>query len=393
MVKAKRSVRVAKKVVVVRKRVKPARARAPVRPTFGPVATIDTAPVSIGNSFNGAAPIITAIPNGQRIQGRDYLQSVDPTATSITSWTLVGGSPISPVAMISSGVKNLMTMYGNFCVHGIAVHFITSCTTGDVGSVMIYIGKQRGEPGLNTTSENFLPLVLSDPNTIISPVWKNCSAVFKPPPQWRPTDLFNSDGLHEQSSGEVFVYTRINSVNVPGYLVIDYDMSFMDMQANPKTLSLPVARMKYTQVKFVDGAATTGQVATYSWSGASALLMDAVTLSVAPSGVKIGDIYKVIINAQDGYVGAGTLSQAFAISMPIEGGAVTMAADNYFDGATVYAVTVAASVVVLYPNYYCASVGATPLIQTATINGGIHAFFAYVSLVGTVQGLLGQANF
>lgn len=387
-IKAGKPLRVRKVVV---KRARPGRAAA--QSTFGPVATIDTAPVSIGNSFNGAAPIISAIPNGQRIQGRDFLQNIDPTATTITSWTLVGGAPISPVAMISSGVKNLMTMYGNYCVHGVAVHFITSCTTSDVGSIMIYISKGRAEPGLNTTNENFMPLVLSDPNTIISPVWKNCSAIFKPVPEWRPTDLFSSDGLHEQSSGEIFAFTRINSVNVPGYFIIDYDISFQNMQANLKALSLPVARMKYTQVKLVDGGAVTGQVATYSWSGAAALLMDGVTLSIAPTGAAIGDIYKVIINAQDGYVGAGTLAQAFSINMPIEGGAVAMAATSYFDGATVYGVAVSATAIVLYPNYYAAHVGAAPLLQTATITGAVHAMIAYVSLVGTVQGLIGQSNF
>lgn len=382
-----------KRKVQVRARASRVRPRGNATPIFGPVTTIDTAPVSIGNSFQGAAPIITPIPGGQRIRGRDFLINVDPTGVAVTGWTLVAGAPITPVCMVSSGVKSLMQMYGKYCVNGVAFHYITSCTTGDAGSVMMYIGKDRGGPGLNTANANFMPVVLSDGNTVISPVWKNCSAVYHPPPLYLPSDTFNSDGLHEQAPGEIFVYTKLASVNIPGYLLVDYDLSFVNMQVNLKSLSLPVARMKYTQVRFYDAAVVNAQVAMYSWDVVGQFLLDGTTNTVAPTGSELGDIYKIIINVDDGYVGAATLPLSWQYNAPISGGASLIPATSYTDGATVFGVFTVGGAVAFYPNYYCASVLANPLIATAAAAAAPHGFVAYVSLVGSVGNQLTQSNY
>lgn len=371
------------------RRPKVARANGAVTP-FGPVSTIDSAPVSIGNTFGGTAPIVTPTPYGQRIQGRDYLLNVSATAATVTGWTLVAGSPISPVCMVASGLRGLMLSYAKYCVHGIAFHYITSATTGSAGSVVLYIGKDRSGPGLNTNGENFLPVVLSDPNTVISPIWKNCSAVYHPPPEWLPTDAFNSDGLHEQGPGEFFIYSRSASSAVPGYIIMDYDISFMDMQVNIKSLSLPAQRMKYTQMRFVDVVPVANQIATYD--SASGVLLDGTTTSGPPSAVQIGDIYKCIANTDDGYLGAALLGLAFSVVVGVAGGAATLTAPSYVDGATFYAMYIGGNGFVLYPNYYCASTSSTPLIQNPAIVGATHSFIVFASLVGTVMGGLGQSN-
>lgn len=389
----KAPVKVTKKVVVQTKRGRARAPKAPKVPTFGPVTTIDTAPVSIGNTFGGAKPVVTGIPDGQRIRGRDFLCNIDPSAATVVSWTMVAGAPISPLCMISSGVKSMVQMYGKYCVHGIAIHYITACTTADAGTLMIYIGKDRAEPGLITTNNNFLPVVLSDPNTVISPVWKNCSAVYRPSPAWYTTDLFNGDGLHEQGPGEVFAYIRIPSTNVPGYFLIDYDISFMTMQVNIKSLSLPVSRMKYTQVRMYDGAAVTGQVATYDIATVGQFLLDGVTSSTVPSGYVVGDIYKIIANNEDGYAGAAALSLSYTVNMAIAGGAASISVTSYQDGATFYGVATTNTALVLYPNYYCAYTGHNPLLQSLAINGAVHSYIAYISLVGSVIGGLLQANY
>lgn len=363
-------------------------------PIFGPVSTIDTAPVSIGNTFTGAKPIITAIPGGQRIKGRDFLVNVDPTATSVTGWTLVAAVPLSPVCMVSSGLKSMMNMYSKYMVHGVAFHYVTACTTGDSGSIMLYIGKGRGEPGLITDNPNFLPVVLSDPNTVISPVWKNCSAVFHPTPVWLTSDIFNADGLHEQAVGELFVFTRIPSANIPGYILVDYDMSFSNMQVNIKSLSLPISRMKYTQVRLADITPVANQVATYTWDFVGQFLLDGVTNTAAPSGAAVSDIYKIIININDGYQGMVPLNAAFFMNFNVAGGATVVPGGNFVDGATIYGVCNTVGLgLVLFPTYYAASTNATPLLQTAALVGALHSFIAHVSLVGTVAGILNQSNY
>lgn len=390
----KRPVRVV--VRTVPKRVRDANVRAARAPTpaFGPVATIDTAPVSIGNTFGGAAPVITPIAGGQRIRARDFLFNVDNTASTVTSWTLVGGAPISPLCMVNSGIKSMMQMYSRYLIHGIAIHYITSCTTGDAGAVMLYIGKNRAEPGLITNNSNLLSVVLSDPCTVISPVWKNCSAVHHPAPEWRPTDTIgSSDGLHEQSAGEAFVYIRIPSTNVPGYILIDYDISFMEMQVNLKALSLPVSRMKYTQVRLTDAAVVANQISTYDPAVALNFLLDGTTLSTAPPGAVAGDIYKIIVNTDDGYIGVA-MAAAFQQVYPIGGGSVVVAVAGYQDGATLYGVYSTANQITLYPSYYAAYSMANQLVATVASGvSGSHSFICYMSYCGSVNGTLSQSNY
>lgn len=363
--------------------------RSTPRAVFGPVTTIDSAPISIGNTFGGSAPVITQIPGGQRIKGRDFLMNIANTDATVTGWTLVAGSPITPVCMVSSGLRNMMQMYARYCVHGVAIHYVTACTTGDSGAVMLYFDKDRSAPGLNTNSANMLSVVLSDPNTVISPVWKNCSAVYGPAPQWLPTDVFNSDNLNEQSFGELFVYVRIPSNSIPGYILIDYDISFAEMQVNVKSLSLPVSRMKYSQVRLTNAVPVANLVATYSM--VAGLLLDNSTPSAPPPGFELGDIYKILIDADDAT--AGTVTTAWNTIMPVGGGSVQIPNNSMRDGSTIYGVIVSTTQMSLYGSYYGACTQANPLITTAALQaGGAHSFTTFMSLVGGTAGVLTQSN-
>ena len=161
------------KKVVVKERVKvkprPMKkkaARKTTKPVFGPISTIDTAPVSIGNTVTGSSPVVVPVEDGMRVQGRDFLMKIDNTATSITDWTLVGGVPLAPACMVASALKNFSNTYAHYVIHGLAFHFITSTNTSSDGSVMFYINKDRHGPGLPTDSPNFMPMVLSDHNTV-----------------------------------------------------------------------------------------------------------------------------------------------------------------------------------------------------------------------------------
>ena len=355
---------------------------------FGPVATIDTAPVSIGSSITGATPVIIPIEDGQRIQGRDFLITVDPTALTIVDWTLVGGSPVAPACMVASTLKHFSSTYAHYMVHGVAFHFITSASTATNGSVMFYINKDRSRPALPTDSSNFMSAVLSDHHTVIGPLWKNTTASYFPEPHWYSTSVFDGEQLLSQCPGELLMYTKSAEAGVPGYILVDYDISFRGLSLNPKTSLLPVSRMKYTQVTLT---ATTLVVVNASTTLALAMnsgtLLDGITPSSAPSGAIEGDVYKVIIDEDDSTF--TNASAATMLTILYGGGGTTPTPIT--DGFTCFATVTDTNTVVLFPNLISAIDGAAPFRWgvTATVTAKLPC---YMSLCGTVSGLLSQAS-
>jgi hypothetical protein len=324
-----------------------------------------------------------------RVQGRDFLMKIDNTAASITDWTLVGGSPLAPACMVASTLKGFSSTYAHYLVHGVAFHFVTSTNTSADGSIMFYVNKDRAGPGLPTDSNNFMPAVLSDHNTLIGPLWTNCTASYFPEPRWFPTDVFNSDDLYEQAPGELHVYTKTGSTAVPGYVLIDYDISFRTLSLNPKIQILPVSRMKYTQMRLSLTATAVTVGATIVELEDSGTSLDGVTAVTAPTGAVNGDIYKLIFNTNDATftnITAATAFQRFYVT------ALT-ATEPLTDGFTCYGVVTISGPIrlVLFPTYASALSGALPYRWgvTATIAVGIPA---YASLVGSYGGLIHQSS-
>ncbi len=376
--------------IVVKKKVKIARrknVRVPPPPVFGPVTTIDTAPTSIGNTYQGATPIVVPTRDGIRIKGRDYFLTVDTTSAAVLGWTLVAGAPLGLGCMVTSSLKGFANTYGEYMIHGMAFHYITSNSTSDTGSLMMYIAKDRAGPGLITSSPNLLSVVLSDHNTTIGPIWKNNTALSFPDPQWLTTDVLNDEGLHEQAVGELFVLTKTGQLDTSGYILIDYDISFREMQTNIKQLTLPVSRMKYTQVILSKFAAVTTGVTNMSVLTNAGFLLDGVTVSSSPSGGVVGDVYKVIFNVTNATLTNVTAGTLFQYLVAGTGNAVTIA-----DGFTCYMTMSGTSIGFLYPTYYAAVNGSSPFVSgvTATITIAIPA---YISLVGSLANGVLQANY
>lgn len=378
----------------------PARKRAPPPPvrmtkavvpttapaSFGPVSTIDTAPVSIGNTISGANAVVIPTKDGIRIKGRDFLCNVDATATSITGFTMVGGAPISPICMVSSAIKGFMNAYANYYIHGVAFHYITAANTGESGTLVLMINKNRAGPGIPTDGSTFLPTILSDHNTVMSPLWKNCSAVFLPPPEWYSTNIFNDEQLSAQSPGELFVFTK-SSQNIPqGYILVDYDVSFRNMQASLKQLTLPVSRMKYTQSRlFVSGSLVVNNAVNLGLSGT---LMDGATPAAPPSGYLVGDVYKCIFNMNDATLTGFTATTTFRHQL--QAGSINVDL-SLVDGFTLYAVAITTTNVTLYPNYPAAVAASGQLVWASTQPAGVISIPIYMSLVGSVEGALLQS--
>ncbi len=268
----------------------------PKKTTFGAVSSITTAPVSIGNSVRGSRPRVKQSVDGARIQGRDFAFALSGTASTITNWELIGGMPLTPCVLPSSILRNYCQMFQFFRVHRVVIHYITSSPTSQAGDVVFYYERDRLAPCPDYSNSNFLPYVLSDEATIIGPQWMNHSAVVVPPPEWKTTLFGNQSDLNEDAAGTVFMFSKTNAANSPGYILIDYDISFKSMAVNPRAGTLPVAR---GQSNFICLKTTSDTTA-----GSAAIFTDFTTgktianvTSNLPTGYMVGDIYKLIVQA------------------------------------------------------------------------------------------------
>jgi hypothetical protein len=358
-------------------------------PVFGPISTIDTAPVSIGNSVTGSAPVVVPIADGVNIRGRDFLISIDATDAGVTNWTMTAGCPIVPHALVSSVLKSYAGIYANFIIKGIAFHYITACATSVQGDMMFHVNKSRAAPGINFSSSNFMSVVLSDHNTVIGPLWKNHTAVYYPVLKTYSTDILNDEQLMSQGPGELFVFTKTASEQAPGYVLIDYDIDFVSMQVNVKALTFPVSRLKYTQmaITLTATAVTTSSDFATQITGTK---LDGTTASI-PSTFTVGDIYKGIIN-----ITASTLTNVNTSNLlqynTYTGTTYVNVPVSVSDGFTMYGVYYTTNAMLWYPTYEEAA------SQSASVNYnyGVNATITinipvYMSLVGSVGNLV-QSN-
>lgn len=261
--------------------------------SFGPVSQINTAPVSVGNSVQGSAPRVTQTTDGARVVSRDFAFALSSTAAAVTGWELIGGMPITPAVLPNSILRNYCQMFNKFKVNRIAVHYITSSPTSQAGDVMFYYEKDRTAPMCDYSSSSFLPYVLSDPNTVIGPQWTNHSVVLRPTREWKSTLYGNQTDLNEDAEGTVFFFSKTNSANSPGYLLIDYDITFKELSINPRAGTLPITRGQSTFATMVPlSTVTSGVAANWVWNSGKTI---SGTNSVGPPGAIPGDVYKCIV--------------------------------------------------------------------------------------------------
>jgi len=261
---------------------------------FGAVSTINTAPVSVGNSVRGSQPRVSQTTDGARVVGRDFAFALSGTATAVTGWELIGGMPVTPACLPSSILRNYCQMFNKFKVNSFTAHYITSSPTSQAGDVLFYYEKDRLAPMPDYSNSSFLPYTLSDPHTVIGPQWTNHSATIRPTRDWKTTLYGNQTDLNEDAEGTLFFFSKTNAANSPGYLLIDYDIQFKELSVNPRAGSLPIARAQSNFIALSYGGSTT--------AGAAALLNPvfggktiANLTSAMPNGAISGDIYKMVM--------------------------------------------------------------------------------------------------
>ncbi len=304
---------------------------------FGPVSAINTAPVSVGNSVRGSKPRITQTTNGARVVGRDFAFALSGTAAAVTNWELIGGMPLTPCALPSSVLRNYCQMFQKFKVNRVIVHYITSSPTSQAGDVLFYYERDALAPMCDYSNSSFLPFVLSDVNTVIGPQWTNHSILVNPTPDWKTTLYGNQSDLNEDKAGTIFMFSKTNAANSPGYVLIDYDISFKELSVNPRAGTLPIARAQSSFVCFTSPTTmSAGSAAIWTITTGKTI---ANTTSAAPTGASLGDIYKcrlqITASTQVNAAWAGGTTTPTTSNLLQYGG--TNKAITLDDGFTVYA--------------------------------------------------------
>jgi len=110
--------------------------------------------------------------------------------------------------------------------------------------------------------------------------------------------------IDEEASGVVYLYSKTNSANSPGYVLIDYDISFREVSVNPKAGLLPITRcqMSYMTLGATTVAATAG--VTTVVGSIQGVNIDG-TASAVPTGAIAGDVYQAFVFPTNSVV-AGT---------------------------------------------------------------------------------------
>ncbi len=357
----------------------------PAAGKFGPITTISTAPVAIGNSVTGSATeVLNSGPNSITLRGRDFMFSPIGTG-SVTTWTLCGGTPLSPAAFADTTLAQYMRMYAKYRFKQIVVHYITASPTSATGDVMFYYGKDRSSVFLNQTSPQLLGFVMSDPNTVIGPQWTNHSAVLKPTGEWKLTDYGMHDGIEEYADGELFLLSKTNTTSTPGYVIFDYVIEFAMHQLQPRLAEFPIPKIQWFQTRIGRNvtAVTTGY-STYNY------LLEVMgnnisgTAAAPPSSCQPGDVFKIILDVTNSAVGswtAVTVGTLFQIKTGATQHAITVT-----DGMTLYAV--ATTTAGAFGLYTTPSEAFNPVDTSAirygvadTITFGLQCWLSYVGSI------------
>lgn len=284
---------VAKQATKKAKRAKMRSTSAPA--SFGPVSRINTAPVSVGNSVRGSKPSVSQFPGGARVVGRDFGVALSGTVAAVTGFEIIGAMPITPCCLPASILRNFCQMYMKFKINKVVAHYITSSPTSQAGDVLFYYERDANSPMIDYSNSSFLPFVLSDVNTVIGPQWTNHSALINASPDWKSTLYGNQQDLNEDKAGTLFFFSKTNAANSPGYLLIDYDISFKEQTVNPRAGTLPVARAQSSFICWNDPAVARNAGDAFNPTGFTTGKKIDGSTSALPSGGAAGDIYKAVL--------------------------------------------------------------------------------------------------
>lgn len=349
---------------------------------FGPVSSIDTAPVAIGNSIRGSQSQVIQSKDGVIVRSRDFMFPATATGT-IQTWTLCGGTPIAPAVFSDSTLRNYMQMYQKFRWRKLTAHYITSSATTATGDVMFYHQKNRESVFLNQTSTQLLPFVLNDDDTVIGPQWTNHSVDLHITGEWKSTDYGMTAELEQYAEGDLFLLSKTSTLDSPGYVLFDFEVQFSELQISPRLLSLPVPRAQWNQMNI----GLTATPVTVDTQVRLALTGTGIngSASTHPAGVTNGDVYKLIVDLTNSNSGSWVNGNALSIVRSEEPGGYSSTILQ--DGTTLYAVY-NGSAYCLYANAsaaFASGGGFIAYCASVTLTANLQVWVSYIGSLGSIN--------
>jgi hypothetical protein len=375
------------------------------RPSFGPVSTVTTAPVAIGNSMRGfKARVIATALDSVRVVGRDFAVTATSTG-SVTGWTLCAGVPLTPAAFVSSVLRSYTQIYNKFKFNQVCIHYITSSPTTSTGDVMFQVNANRSDPLPNWTNNTFLPYALSKEETIIGPQWTNHSCSIRPRGPPRNLDTGSNSDLDYQAQGEMMLFSKTSTVDSPGYLLVDYDITFFEMSVNPRSGLLPNPLIMYTPTQLVAQVAaySSATAITFSVNGTTFVGGTVITALSAMSNLHVGDLFKVVIDLSNSNSTGWTFTSGTPNNTTLMAVNQNGVADSFtiVDGLTLYALYQGPTNVRLYANITDAFAATNPIVGGSGFTPANYVdnsrnpnagwwLYAWFSWVGTINPMYAQ---
>jgi hypothetical protein len=334
---------------------------------FGPVSTINTAPVAIGNSLRGAQTQVLQTAGGVRVIGRDYVLASLGNGTA-TNWTCGGGMPITPACLPTTILRNFVNMYNKFKINKLVFHFITATTTNQTGDIVFYYQKSANSPQLNWTDGTFLPYVLSDSMSVIGPQWTNHSIEVVPKTSWLTCDYGMAQDQEAQAAGDLFLFTKSSTSSSTGYLIIDYDISFNTLSMTPRLGVIPTSSALWNPASLAYTFVTSGATGTNAVSNATSGTAFIGGTTITAAVFVLGRVYKVFIDATNStFTTPNTAATWFKVGYGGTAAAGATAGTNstnavetaiaLVDGYTFYAVALSTSTVTFFSEFEAAVAG------------------------------------
>lgn len=340
-------------------------------PMVPPPLTVSSAPVSLGATIRGIAPITSAGRDSMRVVGRDFVGSLTPTGTA-PNWALVTGFPLNPNAFQSSILQSYCRIYSKFRFHRVRVIYVTSSATSANGDVLMTHVENRSDPHPRCAASTYLNNMLSDDNTILTVQWQNQSQDIRlVSSEPKILALSAVPDLDETSQGEILVYSRTSGTDSPGYFLIDYDVTFYEMGLNPRSGSMPAPRMVYSPFScYINSGVSVTPNYVFNFRADSVAWMGGTTISsLTSSSPALGEIFKISLNVVDAAYNSWTVASG---TVPTTANIFTELASavgttmSLADGFTCYMLYSGFDKCTLHPTYTAAQTASNPFVASST---------------------------
>lgn len=333
-----------------------------------PKLKVDLAPATIGTSMSSFPTTTRSVPGGVAIRGRELITTVNETNSS--AWFLGALIPVNPIYWYGTNVSNLTRSFNSYRINSLTVHFVTRQPTSSTGEIILCHQPDLAEPSYNSSASSFLPIVMST-TSVMGPVWVNHSMKIKPSKLMKLNALAEID-INDNIHGEISAFVQSAVTDVVGYILFDYDISFVEPRYTLHSTSIPV---------------TTG-VGLYS-SGVYADTVNEVSGSPlainTPFAYAEGAIFRVVFNATNTSFAAGTTAATSLQITSSNSSSTGLTSITVVNGLTLYAFqSSGATNMTFYPSLALAAsnsskdYGSMVTYQTTVAAKTTWAFTAYI---------------